>query len=76
MKAGARSTLATLWRVNDQATALLMEQFYRELATQNPADLPVTKAEALRHAQLTLQKSDRFNSPHFWSSAVLVGNWL
>jgi CHAT domain-containing protein len=57
--------LATLWRVNDQATALLMEQFYRELATQNPADLSVTKAEALRQAQLTLLKSDRFDSPHF-----------
>jgi CHAT domain-containing protein len=76
VKAGARSTLATLWRVNDQATALLMEQFYRELAVQNPADRPVTKAEALRHAQLTLLQSDRFDSPHFWSSAVLVGNWF
>ncbi len=73
VRAGARSTLATLWRVNDEASALLMGQFYKELANQNTS---VTKAEALRQAQLTLLKSSRFNRPYFWSSYVLVGNWL
>ncbi|MEM8832112.1 MAG: CHAT domain-containing protein [Cyanobacteria bacterium P01_G01_bin.19] len=71
VKAGARSTLATLWRVNDEATSALMSQFYQELATQN-----LTKAQALRQAQLTLLKSDRFESPYFWASYVLLGNWL
>ena len=73
IRAGARSTLATLWRVNDEATALLMGEFYQELASQNTSS---TKAEALRHAQLTLLQNSRFNRPHFWAPYVLVGNWL
>ncbi|MDJ0904024.1 MAG: CHAT domain-containing protein [Xenococcus sp. MO_188.B8] len=73
VRAGARSTLATLWRVNDEATSLLMGGFYQGLSDRNKI---VTKAEALRQAQLTLLKSDRFKRPHFWASYVLVGNWL
>ena len=71
VKAGARSTLATLWRVNDEATSQLMKQFYQELASQD-----ITKAEALRQAQLRLLQRDRFKKPHYWASFVLVGNWL
>ncbi len=73
VKAGARSTLATLWRVNDEATSLVMGQFYQELANQTT---PTTKAEAIRRAQLALLKNPRFNRPHFWAPYVLVGNWL
>ncbi len=73
VRAGARSTLATLWRVNDEASALLMGQFYQELGKENT---PITKAEALRQAQLTLLENPRFDRPHFWSSYVLMGNWL
>ncbi len=73
VRAGARSTLATLWRVNDEATALLMGQFYQELGNQT---IPTTKAEAIRRTQLALLKNPRFNRPHFWAPYVLVGNWL
>jgi CHAT domain-containing protein len=73
VRAGARSTLATLWRVNDEATSLLMGQFYQQLGDKTQT---ITKAEALRQAQLALLKSDRFNLPNFWASYVLVGNWL
>ena len=73
LRAGARSTLATLWRVNDEATALLMGYFYQELANQNT---PSTKAKALRRAQLALLEDSRFRRPHFWAPYVLVGNWL
>lgn len=73
VKAGARSTIATLWRVNDEATSLFMGQFYQKLANQNRS---ITKAQAVRQAQLTLLKSDLYNQPHFWASYVLVGNWL
>lgn len=71
IRAGARSTLATLWQVNDQATALLMSQFYNTLSKGN-----ISKAEALRQAQLTLLKEPTYQRPHFWSAYVLLGNWL
>ncbi len=71
VRSGARSTLATLWIVSDEATTVLMGQFYREFA-----DTTVTKAEALRRAQLTLLKNPSFKHPYFWAPYVLVGNWL
>lgn len=72
--AGARSTLATLWQVNDESTAALMEEFYRQYITQPQ----VGKAEALRRAQLSLwQNSQRdWSIPFFWGPYVLVGSWL
>ena len=71
MRGGAKSTLASLWLVNDESTALLMEKFYQELAQGD-----ISKAEALRRAQVALLKSERFHDPYFWSAFVLVGNWL
>ena len=72
VKAGARSTLASLWHINDKSTAILMGEFYRELAKTK-----VTKAEALRRAQLTLlKKYPNYERPGFWAPYVLVGNWL
>lgn len=71
VRSGARSTLATLWPVKDKAAAALMTQFYKEI--QQPG---ITKAEALRRAQLTLLKNESYSDPFFWSPFVLVGNWL
>ncbi len=71
VKAGARSTLATLWFVSDQGTAELMTQFYQELA-----DPTISKAEALRRAQVALLKNSRYQKPRTWAPYVLVGNWL
>jgi CHAT domain-containing protein len=72
VKAGARSTLASLWHINDKSTAILMGEFYRELANTK-----VTKAEALRRAQVTLlKKYPNYERPGFWAPYVLVGNWL
>jgi len=71
VRAGARSTLATLWSVSDVATASLMGQFYKEYANTS-----VTKAEALRRAQQTLLKDSKYEHPYFWAAYVLVGNWL
>ncbi|MBW4520338.1 MAG: CHAT domain-containing protein [Scytolyngbya sp. HA4215-MV1] len=70
-RAGARSTIASLWQVDDQATAELIGAFYREL--KNPK---VTKAEALRNAQLSLIDGTDYQDPGFWAPFVLVGNWL
>jgi CHAT domain-containing protein len=71
VRAGARSTLASLWLVDDRATAQLMEQFYQE-SIDNPS---LNKAQALRNAQLSLLKSSEFNLPQYWAAFVLVGNW-
>ncbi|HEY9707445.1 MAG TPA: CHAT domain-containing protein [Oculatellaceae cyanobacterium] len=60
-----------LWFVSDAATAELMTRFYRELA-----DTTITKAEALRRAQVALLKDSRYQNPWFWAPYVLVGNWL
>ena len=71
IRSGARSTLATLWSVRDLPTALLMTRFYEYLQQQG-----MTKAEALRKAQLDLINHPDFNEPIFWAPFVLVGNWL
>jgi CHAT domain-containing protein len=71
IKAGARSALATLWTVNDPASAELVSAFYREL--QDPAR---SKAKALQQAQLELLKDPRYRHPSYWSAFLLIGNWL
>ena len=70
IRSGARSTLATLWSVQDKSTADLIAEFYR-LLTQKV----VSKAEALRQAQLSLLNSPQYKHPYYWSGFVLVGNW-
>lgn len=71
VRSGARSTLATLWQVNDASTALMMVEFYRQLAKPG-----VTRAEALRNAQLSLLAQGKYRDPYYWAAFVLVGNWL
>ncbi|HIK45528.1 MAG TPA: CHAT domain-containing protein [Leptolyngbyaceae cyanobacterium M65_K2018_010] len=72
VRSGARSTIATLWQVNDEATGLLMSQLYSDLAGQT-----MTKAEALRDAQLKVLQDPQFRQhPYYWAPYVLLGNWL
>jgi CHAT domain-containing protein/tetratricopeptide (TPR) repeat protein len=71
VRSGARSTLATLWSVWDESTAEFMAEFYQELSQTQ-----VSKAEALRQAQLILLKNPKYEHPYFWAPFVLVGNWL
>ncbi|MBI4780708.1 MAG: CHAT domain-containing protein [Oscillatoriophycideae cyanobacterium NC_groundwater_1537_Pr4_S-0.65um_50_18] len=71
IRAGARSTIASLWSVNDESTALLMNRFYQTLINQTQP-----RAEALRQAQLTLLKTPEYQLPIFWAPYVLIGSWL
>ncbi len=70
VKAGTRSALATLWSVSDQAAPELIHEFYDQL--RNPS---VSKAEALREAQLSLLDDPRFHHPYYWSPFLVIGNW-
>ncbi len=73
VRAGARTTLATLWTVSDESTALTMNSFYQKLKQSN---INTSKAQALRRAQLELIKSNRFSHPFYWAPFVMIGNWL
>ncbi|WP_228013471.1 CHAT domain-containing protein [Nostoc edaphicum] len=68
VRAGARSTLATLWTIDDESTSEFMGELYRQL------DAGVTKAQALQRAQLAILAKE--NRPYFWAPYVLLGNWL
>ena len=70
VKSGVRSTIATLWPVKDQAAATLMEALYENINTEG-----MTRAEALRQAQLKLLADPAYSDPFFWSAFTLVGNW-
>ena len=69
-QAGARSTVATLWRVDANSTALLMQEFYKGLNNGLP------KAEALRQAQLSLLSNPQYQKYYYWAPFLLVGSWL
>ncbi|MDZ8053004.1 MAG: CHAT domain-containing protein [Aulosira sp. ZfuVER01] len=71
LRSGAKSTIASLWSVNDESTANLMKEFYQQL--NNPK---LSKAEILRQAQLKIMANPEYQHPYFWAAFVLVGNWL
>ena len=71
VRTGARSTISTLWRADDDANTKLTVQFYQNLSQPG-----ITKAEALRQAQLDLLKESGYAAPYYWATYVLVGNWL
>jgi CHAT domain-containing protein len=73
VQAGAQSAIATLWQVDDAATAQLIIQFYQNLQAGQ------TKSEALQSAQrswLAANPNGQYQHPGYWAAFVLVGNWL
>jgi len=71
IKAGARSAMATLWQVHDEVAAELVATFYKEL--QNPS---VSRATALRRAQMRILSNPRYEHPGFWSPFLMINSWL
>jgi CHAT domain-containing protein len=71
MHAGAKSVVASLWKVDDEATAELMGHFYNGIFQRR-----LTPAAALRFAQLEMAKQTRWQSPYYWAGFVIQGQDL
>ena len=71
VKAGARSAVATLWDINDRVSADLVAAFYGELK-----DPSISRATALRRAQMKILADPRYEHPGFWSPFLVINNWL
>jgi CHAT domain-containing protein/tetratricopeptide (TPR) repeat protein len=70
MYAGAARVVASLWSVEDRATAELMESFYRGMLRQG-----LSPAAALRRAQLEMARAPGRKSPYYWAGFSLQGEW-
>jgi CHAT domain-containing protein len=66
--AGSPGVISTLWNIDDEATAVLMKDFYHRLL--DGAAVP----DALREAQLRLLHGRRFRDPYFWAAFSLTGD--
>ncbi len=70
MYAGASRVLASLWSVEDRATAELMSDLYRGMLREG-----LSPAAALRKAQIEMMKTPLWQSPYFWAGFSLQGEW-
>ena len=70
VKAGARSAFATLWFVNDEASSMLVADFYTNLHGG------ISKAKALQKAQIKLLSNPLYGHPCYWAPYLIIGNWL
>ena len=71
MYAGASRIVASLWRTEDRATAVLMSRFYAHLLAGNG----MSPAAALRKAQLSMWQDKRWRQPRYWAAFTLQGEW-
>ena len=74
VRSGAKSTVATLWKINDESSVALMSAFYEQLVKAK--ETGISKAEALRRAQIKILKESKYTSPYYWGAYVLLGNWI
>jgi len=70
MYAGASRVMASLWKIDDRATAEQMRYFYRAMVGQG-----MRPAAALRAAQLKMRQNPRWSSPYFWATFQIQGEW-
>ena len=70
MHAGASGVVATLWQVNDRASAELMKHFYENILQRD-----MKPAEALRDAQNKIRSNPKWSSPYYWAGFTYQGDY-
>ena len=70
MYAGASSVVASLWKVDDEATAELMRQFYTNMLQKG-----MTPADGLREAQNSIRQRPEWHAPYYWAGFTLQGEY-
>ena len=70
MYAGAAGVVASLWKVDDDATAELMKNFYQGIFTKG-----LSPSAALRDAQLAMLRQKRWHAAYFWAGFVIQGQY-
>ncbi|BAZ51704.1 TPR domain protein [Nostoc sp. NIES-4103] len=70
MYAGAARVVVSLWSVNDEATSLLMRQFYSQMLQRG-----LSPAAALRAAQIKMWEQENWRNPYSWAGFTLLGEW-
>jgi len=71
MQAGAPRVVGSLWKVDDQATAELMRRFYSAMLGPQHK----TAAAALRLAQASMSREERWRAPYYWAAFEIQGDW-
>ncbi len=70
MYAGAPRVVASLWRIDDRASAEFMKRFYEGMLGKN-----LRPAAALRAAQASMSTDPRWHQPHYWAAFTIQGEW-
>jgi CHAT domain-containing protein/tetratricopeptide (TPR) repeat protein len=70
LSAGANSVVASLWKVDDRATAALMGEFYEGMLQKG-----MTPSAALRSAKLKMMHDQQWSAPYYWAGFVLQGDY-
>ncbi|MEG4079422.1 CHAT domain-containing protein [Microcoleus sp. Pol8_D6] len=70
MYSGAQRVAVSLWSVDDEGTAVLMQKFYQKMVQQKLAP-----AAALRAAQMEMMQQEKWKSPYYWAAFTLQGEW-
>jgi CHAT domain-containing protein/tetratricopeptide (TPR) repeat protein len=67
--AGSSRVVASLWKVDEDATVALLQEFHRGVSRGKPFPF------ALRDAQLYVSRQPRWRNPYFWAGFILQGEW-
>jgi CHAT domain-containing protein len=70
MSAGSKTVVASLWNVDDRATAVLMADFYDSMLRQG-----MSPAAALRSAKLKMMRDKQWSAPYYWAGFVVQGEY-